>query len=172
MKKKKENKVEENKEDNAEEKKDIKSFINNDTKETINLMKIEESNKTSDNITQKIIEKNTNNANNNLMGNNNIKNNIINNSNADNTNSNNDNILKNVKKKITFKEAQQSIKDFSGLLNETEKKIKEKYGNCLPDFSCEEKLPIAWRTKLINDFFESDEMKKIVNKMKEEPTKK
>ena len=76
------------------------------------------------------------------------------------------------KKKITFKEAQQLIKEFMGLLNETEDKIKAKYGNCLPDFSCEEHLPIVWKTKLINKFFESDEMKKIVNKMKEEETKK
>ena len=84
-----------------------------------------------------------------------------------NNNVNNDNHT-NPKKRVTFKEAQQSIKDFMVLLNETEKKIKEKYGNCLPDFSCEDQLPISWRTKLINKFFESEEMKNIINKVKEE----
>ena len=84
-----------------------------------------------------------------------------------NNNVNNDNHT-NQKKRVTFKEAQQSIKDFMALLNETEKKIKEKYGNCLPDFSCEDQLPISWRTKLINKFFESEEMKNIINKVKEE----
>ena len=88
-----------------------------------------------------------------------------------NNNVNNDNHT-NPKKRVTFKEAQQSIKDFMVLLNETEKKIKEKYGNCLPDFSCEDQLPISWRTKLINKFFESEEMKNIVNKMKEEQKNK
>ena len=54
-----------------------------------------------------------------------------------------------------------------GQLLETEEKIKNKYGNCLPDFSFEEKLPNSLKTKLVKNFFESDEMKNIVNKMEE-----
>ena len=71
------------------------------------------------------------------------------------------------KKRITFKEAQRSIKEFMEFMNKTEEKIKKKYGNCLPDFSCEEQLPFSWRTKLINKFFESEEMKNIEQKMKD-----
>ena len=76
------------------------------------------------------------------------------------------------KKRITFKEAQRSIKEFMEFMNKTEEKIKKKYGNCLPDFSCEEQLPFSWRTKLINKFFESEEMKNIEQKMKDEQSEK
>ena len=48
------------------------------------------------------------------------------------------------------------------------KKIKDNYGDCLPDFSCEEQLPVLLKTKLITTFFESEEMKNIANKMKQE----
>ena len=146
----KEEKREEKKEDLIEEKND-KIEEKKEIKETINLANIENKKMTPENNMENspnIMEKEKNNSNNNVTP------------------------INNIKKKITFKEAQQSIKDFMGLLNETEEKIKMKYGNCLPDFSCEEQLPIAWRTKLINKFFESDEMKNIVNKMKEAQSQK
>ena len=72
------------------------------------------------------------------------------------------------KKKITFKEAQQTIKEFKKIVEEIEGKIKSKYGDCLPDFSYEEHLTVALKTKLITSFFESEEIKNITNKMKEE----
>jgi hypothetical protein len=52
--------------------------------------------------------------------------------------------------------------------DEIEAKIKNKYGDCLPDFSYEEHLPVALKTKLITTFFDSEEIKAIQNKMKEE----
>ena len=72
------------------------------------------------------------------------------------------------RKKISFQEAQQSIKDFAAIIEDIEKKIKNKYGDCLPDFSCEEQLPVTLKTKLITTFFDSEEMNNIANKMKEE----
>jgi len=74
----------------------------------------------------------------------------------------------NCKKKITLIKAQQSIKEFMGLLLETEEKIKSKYGNCLPDFSLEEELPLDWQKKLLLNFFQSEEMNNIASKMNEE----
>ena len=73
-----------------------------------------------------------------------------------------------VKKKISFKEAQQSIIEFKEIVEDIEKKIKNKYGDCLPDFSCEEQLPSSLKTKLITSFFESEEIKNIINKMNQE----
>ena len=72
------------------------------------------------------------------------------------------------KKKISFKEAQQQIKDFKIVLEDIEKKIKNKYGDCLPDFSYEEHLPVNLKTKLITSFFESEEIKNIINKVNQE----
>ena len=72
------------------------------------------------------------------------------------------------KKKISFKEAQETIQQFKKLVDEIEKKIKNKYGDCLPDFSYEEHLPVTLKTKLITTFFESDDMKYIINKMNQE----
>ena len=53
------------------------------------------------------------------------------------------------------------------MVDEIEKKIKNKYGDCLPDFSYEEHLPVTLKTKLITTFFESDDMKYIINKIEE-----
>ena len=69
---------------------------------------------------------------------------------------------------ISFAKAQQSIKEFMGLLLETEEKIKSKYGNCLPDFTLEEQLPLEWQKKLLLNFFQSEEMNNIAKKMNEE----
>ena len=110
-----------------------------------------------------IIHKNIFNNNKNINNTNNINNNI----NKDhNTNNEKGHI------RITFKEAQKSIKEFMELLLQTEEKIKAKYGNCLPDFSCEEQLPLSWQKELVIKFFECDEMKNIANKVKEEQDKK
>lgn len=72
------------------------------------------------------------------------------------------------RKKISFKEAQEQIKICRKEFEDLEKKIKNKYGDCFPDFSCEEQLPVLLKTKLITTFFESEEMKNIANKMKQE----
>ena len=96
----------------------------------------------------------------NINNQNNIEKNEDNNDKANNTNKNS--------KRITFKEAQQSIKEFMELLLETEEKIKSKYGNCFPDFTLEEHLPLGWQKKLLLDFFQSEEMNNISNKINEE----
>ena len=85
--------------------------------------------------------------------------------NNDKENNNNNNKSS---KRISFKEAQQSIKEYMAFLLETEEKIKSKYGNCIPDFTLEEQLPMDWQKKLISNFFQSEEMNNIANKINEE----
>ena len=108
----------------------------------------------------------------NILG---IKNSIANNNTTQNAEKNNINEqakpeqeTHQLKRKITFKEAQQQIKDFKIVLEDIEKKIKNKFGDCLPDFSYEEHLPVTLKTKLITSFFESEEIKNIINKVNQE----
>ena len=163
VEKKENEKKEEEKVDKNDEKKEEK--LNEKKEEKINEKREEKIDEKKDDIKEekKENEKGVNNQENKNPSNLNEKEKNIKNNNDTNTNT---------RKRVTFKEAQQSIKDFMALLNETEEKIKAKYGNCLPDFSCEDQLPISWRTKLINKFFESEEMKNIVNKMQEEQIQK
>ena len=139
-----------------ENKKDIKEVKIGEKKQIKNEEKKEEKGNIKINNNQNNIDKNKNNTNN------------------INTNINKDHNTNNEKGyiRITFKEAQKSIKEFMELLLQTEEKIKAKYGNCLPDFSCEEQLPLSWQKELVIKFFECDEMKNIANKVKEEQDKK
>jgi len=59
------------------------------------------------------------------------------------------------------------------LLLNTKEKIKNKYGdNCLPDFSYEDNLPIPLKKDLVTKFYESDKIKALLNKIKEEKESK
>ena len=174
LEEKKEAKMEEIKEDNNEKPKEIKKEEikleekKEEIKETIPV-KVSEEKKEEAKIEEKKVEKETININK-LNADSIANNNTTQNAEKNNINeqAKPEQETHQLKRKITFKEAQQQIKDFKIVLEDIEKKIKNKYGDCLPDFSYEEHLPVTLKTKLITSFFESEEIKNIINKVNQE----
>ena len=174
LEEKKEAKMEEIKEDNNEKPKEIKreEIKLEEKKEEINEtipVKVSEEKKEEAKIEEKKVEKETININK-LNADSIANNNTTQNAEKNNINeqAKPEQETHQLKRKITFKEAQQQIKDFKIVLEDIEKKIKNKYGDCLPDFSYEEHLPVTLKTKLITSFFESEEIKNIINKVNQE----
>lgn len=69
-----------------------------------------------------------------------------------------------LKKMITFADAKKEIEDFTLVLEKLEKEIYEKYSITFPEFNYEEMLPEDIQMQLIGDYFESTEMKELLNK--------
>ena len=66
------------------------------------------------------------------------------------------------RKKTTVSEAKKEMKDFESLILSTEKEIQKKYGCIFPDLSFEDNLPDEIKNKLLDDFLESPNIKKIL----------
>lgn len=65
------------------------------------------------------------------------------------------------KKMMSFAEAKKEIDDFSLQLEKLEKEIKEKYSISFPDSSYEDQLPDDIKIKLVENYFESPEIKEL-----------
>jgi hypothetical protein len=57
------------------------------------------------------------------------------------------------------------MKDFELLIFNTEKEIQKKYGLVFPDLSFEDNLPDEFKNKLIDNFLERPDIKKILNEV-------
>ena len=70
-----------------------------------------------------------------------------------------------IKKKMSLNEAKKEMKDFELLILNTEKEIQKKYGFIFPDLSYEDNLPDEIKNKLLDNFLERPEIKKILNEV-------
>ena len=70
-----------------------------------------------------------------------------------------------IKKKMSLNEAKKEMKDFELLILNTEKEIQKKYGFIFPDLSYEDNLPDEIKNKLLDNFLEKQEIKKILNEV-------
>ena len=70
-----------------------------------------------------------------------------------------------IKKKMSLNEAKKEMKDFELLIINTEKEIQKKYGFIFPDLSYEDNLPDEIKNKLLDNFLERPEIKKILNEV-------
>jgi hypothetical protein len=68
-------------------------------------------------------------------------------------------------KKISFSEAKKEIEEFTSQLEKYEQEIKSKYGVNLSEFYVEDLLPEELKIKLIEDFFNSEEINEITKKL-------
>ena len=66
------------------------------------------------------------------------------------------------KKKMPLNEAKKEMKDFELLIFNTEKEIQKKHGFVFPDLSFEDNLPDEIKNKLIDNFLELPNIKKIL----------
>ena len=78
------------------------------------------------------------------------------------TNNTNNNLNK---KKMPLNEAKKEMKEFEQLIFNTEKEIQKKYGFAFPDLSYEDNLPDDIKNKLIDNFLERPDIKKILNEV-------
>ena len=69
------------------------------------------------------------------------------------------------KRKMPLNEAKKEMKDFELLIFNTEKEIQKKYGLVFPDLSFEDNLPDEFKNKLIDNFLERPDIKKILNEV-------
>ena len=69
------------------------------------------------------------------------------------------------KRKMPLNEAKKEMKDFELLIFNTEKEIQKKYGLVFPDLSFEDNLPDEIKNKLIDNFLERPDIKKILNEV-------
>jgi hypothetical protein len=67
-------------------------------------------------------------------------------------------------KKISFTEAKKEIDDFTSQIEKIETEIKDKYGINLPEYYYEDLLPDELKMKLIEDFFNSEEIIELAKK--------
>ena len=67
------------------------------------------------------------------------------------------------KRKMPLNEAKKEMKDFEMLIFNTEKEIQKKNGLVFPDLSFEDNLPDEIKNKLIDNFLERPDIKKILN---------
>ena len=70
-----------------------------------------------------------------------------------------------IKKKMSLNEAKKEMKDFELLIINTEKEIQKKYGFIFPDLSYEDNLPDEIKNKLLDNFLDRPEIKKILNEV-------
>ena len=66
---------------------------------------------------------------------------------------------------MSLNEAKKEMKDFELLITNTEKEIQKKYGFIFPDLSYEDNLPDEIKNKLLDNFLERPEIKKILNEV-------
>ena len=69
------------------------------------------------------------------------------------------------KRRMPLNEAKKEMKDFELLIFNTEKEIQKKYGLVFPDLSFEDNLPDEIKNKLIDNFLERPDIKKILNEV-------
>ena len=69
------------------------------------------------------------------------------------------------KKRMPLNEAKKEMKDFKILIENTEKDIQKKYGIIFPDLSFEDNLSEEIKNKLIDNFLESSDIKRILNEI-------
>ena len=69
------------------------------------------------------------------------------------------------KKKMSLTDAKKEMKEFELLIMNTEKELQKKYGFIFPDLSYEDKLPDEIKNKLIDNFLEKPDIKKILNEV-------
>ena len=69
------------------------------------------------------------------------------------------------KRRMPLNEAKKEMKDFELLIFNTEKEIQKKYGLVFPDLSFEDNLPDEFKNKLIDNFLERPDIKKILNEV-------
>ena len=67
------------------------------------------------------------------------------------------------KKKMPLNEAKKEMKDFEQLIIDLEQDLQKKYGVNFPDLSFEDNLPDEIKNKLIDNFLERPDVKKIYN---------
>ena len=67
------------------------------------------------------------------------------------------------KKKMSLTDAKKEMKEFELLIMNTEKELQKKYGFIFPDLSYEDNLPDEIKNKLIDNFLEKPDIKKILN---------
>ena len=125
-----------------------------------NMLNIQK-NKKKENLPKLIIKKDTNN-------NNDISNDMLNKKreryqihSKENEEEINNNIVN--KKKMSLNEAKKDMKEFELLIKNTEKEIQNKYGVIFPDLFYEDNLPDEIKNKLIDNFLERPNVKKILN---------
>ena len=70
------------------------------------------------------------------------------------------------KKVISFYEAKKEIDDFTAQLIKMEEELSKKYSITFPDLSFEDTLPDEIKIKLVEDFFDSKEIKDLLTKVK------
>ena len=67
---------------------------------------------------------------------------------------------------ISFYEAKKEIDDFTTQLIKMEEDLSKKYSITFPDLSFEDTLPDEIKIKLVEDYFESKEIKDLLTKIK------
>ena len=70
-----------------------------------------------------------------------------------------------IKKRMPFNEAKKEMKDFKLLIENTEKEITKKYGIIFPSLDFEDNLPNEIKNKLIDNFLENNQIKKILDEI-------
>ena len=70
------------------------------------------------------------------------------------------------KKVISFLEAKKEIEDFTAQLTKMEEDLSKKYSITFPDMSYEDALPDDIKIKIVEDFFDSQEIKDLLTKIK------
>ena len=70
------------------------------------------------------------------------------------------------KKVISFLEAKKEIEDFTAQLSKMEEDLSKKYSITFPDMSYEDALPDDIKIKIVEDFFDSQEIKDLLTKIK------
>ena len=64
---------------------------------------------------------------------------------------------------MSLTDAKKEMKEFELLIMNTEKELQKKYGFIFPDLSYEDNLPDEIKNKLIDNFLEKPDIKKILN---------
>ena len=75
----------------------------------------------------------------------------------------NNNIIS--KRRMPLNEAKKEMKDFKILIENTEKDIQKKYGIIFPDLSFEDNLSEEIKNKIIDNFLDSPDIKKILSEV-------
>ena len=69
------------------------------------------------------------------------------------------------KRRMPLNEAKKEMKDFKLLIENTEKEITKKYGIIFPSLDFEDNLPNEIKNKLIDNFLENNQIKKILDEI-------